>query len=158
MQVSWKCDLENVASVKIPDPVEQFEWHFQVLCSSCHEVHDKLVSFNANDRVSIPGSRGEANFVWKCSFCGRPGSANIEPKSIKSYEQEKNGQMQPLVVVECRGMEVVSWKCIGEFFVVAESGSIFESVDLGENEWADFDERSGESLSIFEISSEVTKV
>ena len=32
-----------------------------------------------------------------------------------------------------------------------ESGSVFEDVDLSEGDWADYDERSGESTMISEI-------
>ena len=39
-----------------------------------------------------------------------------------------------------------------------ESGSVFEDVDLTELEWADYDERSGESTVISEIEVQFVTV
>lgn len=38
--------------------------------------------------------------------------------------------------------------------VRAKSGTVWEDVDLSDKEWADYDERSGESVSIMELQWE----
>jgi hypothetical protein len=41
--------------------------------------------------------------------------------------------------------------------VTANSGSVFEDVDLHEPEWVEYDETGGESLEIMELTSRITK-
>lgn len=85
----------SVTALKPVDtPENPYYYTFRVKCTSCHEEHPNWVSFNrfvrATDRHArqrvfihcfmltnmsiqeqheIPGSRGEANFVWKCRLC-----------------------------------------------------------------------------------------
>jgi len=39
------------------------------MCTSCREEHPKVVSFNQKEEHELSGSRGSANFVWRCSNC-----------------------------------------------------------------------------------------
>lgn len=61
-------------------------------------------------------------------------------------------QFVPMVAFECRGLEPVSYRP-DVFIVKSKSGATFEA-DLSEGEWADFDEKLNESISIMGISSE----
>lgn len=54
-------------------------------------------------------SRGTAHFVWRCSECSRDSSAKFEPV-IKSYSAESNGQLAPLLVMDCRGLEFIGFE------------------------------------------------
>lgn len=93
----------------------------------------------------------------------RESSAKFDTSSpVKPYTSE-NGQLQPILVLECRGLELTGfdprvcrldqsppsvlltsyhlqgiWKCEG-----AESGTKFDEVDLVDGEWNDYDEKVG---------------
>lgn len=82
-------DLQNrVSGLRPTDtPENPYYYTFRVQCTSCHETHPNWVSFNRfvshppnfsedvltifgiQEQHEIPGSRGEANFVWKCRLC-----------------------------------------------------------------------------------------
>ena len=94
-------------------------------------------------------------------LCGRENSIDILPESIASYNMSDNNRFKTLVVFDCRGLEPVDfsprdgWKARGwkegEEEEGRESGTVFDEVDLTDREWADYDERSGESTLLSEI-------
>lgn len=73
----------------------------------------------------MSGSRGEANFVWKCKNCKvsiitidqrphpniiqREHSANIK-EAPKPYEQGEPPKAQKIIEFDCRGLEFVEFK------------------------------------------------
>jgi hypothetical protein len=85
-----------------------------------------------------------------CKFCkSSPGTIDIIWKSLHAYSDERNGQFQPLVQIECRGWEPREFipsngifKCRG-----SESNTPFNEVDLSED-WAEYDEKAKESVEI----------
>lgn len=46
-----------------------FFYTFKVQCTSCREVHPNHVTVNRFEMNEQSGSKGEANFVWKCKNC-----------------------------------------------------------------------------------------
>ncbi|KAI7899986.1 uncharacterized protein BX663DRAFT_488735 [Cokeromyces recurvatus] len=151
-----KADLENVTGLS---PVDNYEWHFKIECTSCHEVDESWISFNQQDEYEMNSSRGSANLVMRCKFCKRDMSAQFEPSfKVKGYEIEKNGEFQQIAQFDCRGLELVdfqpreSWTAKG-----AESDTIFEDIDLTEGEWAEYDEKSGEPVGISNIEVQFKK-
>lgn len=46
-----------------------FFYTFKVQCTSCRETHPNLVSISRFEVNQVSGSKGEANFVWKCKNC-----------------------------------------------------------------------------------------
>ena len=100
------------------------------------------------------------------------------PESIAKYNIEDNNKHKSIAAFDCRGLEPVDfsprngWRvsCLAnddsltyrKILQVSgwkededgegrESGTLFEDVDLSEGDWADYDERSGESTMISEI-------
>lgn len=75
----------------------------------------------------MSGSRGEANFVWKCKNCKvrrefrihhllftakiiqRESSATIQA-APKPYEQSEPAKSRPVLEFDCRGLEFVGFK------------------------------------------------
>jgi hypothetical protein len=59
----------------------------------------------------MPGSRGIANFVMKCAFCGDQGSVSFHPKSFTPATASDPSELvsQVLATLECRGLEIVGW-------------------------------------------------
>ena len=41
----------------------------KISCTSCREEHPKPVTISLKDEAEISGSKGTANFVWRCSNC-----------------------------------------------------------------------------------------
>lgn len=63
------------------------------------------------------------------------------------------------MVFDCRGIEPVEF-APGEGWVAkaAESGNVFNNVDLSEKEWVDYDEKQKESVGVYEFESQFVKV
>merc|ERR1711874_931111 len=109
----------------------------------------------------LKGGRGQASSLVKCKMCSRENSIDIIPDSVASYNMEDNNQFKTMVVFDCRGLEPVEfaprngWKARGykedDDGEGSETGSTFGDVDLSEKEWADYDEKSGESTVISEM-------
>ncbi|KAM3079569.1 hypothetical protein ACMFMG_005984 [Clarireedia jacksonii] len=100
----------------------------------------------------MSGSRGEANFVWKCKSC----------KAIKAppipYQAASPPTRQKIAEFDCRGLELVEFKPEGEWLATgAESGTKFTAIDLTEGEWFDYDEKAGEEVSIKDLNWEIRR-
>ena len=61
------------------------------------------------ERNEMSGSRGEANFVWKCKNCKRESSATIRvgPDAYKISEPPK---LAKIIEFDCRGLEFTDFK------------------------------------------------
>lgn len=69
------------------------------------------------DTNEISGSRGEANFVWRCKNCKRESSASIKaaPTPFVAASDEEGGgrgpdKAQRIIEFDCRGLEFVEFK------------------------------------------------
>lgn len=62
--------------------------------------------YQENNEMS--GSRGEANFVWKCKNCKRESSASIIAAPT-AYEQTEPAKKQKIIQFDCRGLEFVEF-------------------------------------------------
>jgi len=89
-------------------------------------------------------------------MCKRESSAKFDPAfPTKTYSAESNEQLAPFVILDCRGLEFIgfeprgTWKCVG-----LESGTVFDNVELVENEWFDYDEKAALPVSVSNIEGE----
>jgi Eukaryotic protein of unknown function (DUF866) len=57
----------------------------------------------------LSGSRGEANFVWKCKNCKRESSASIKAAPTV-YAQQSPPNPKNIIEFDCRGLEFVEFK------------------------------------------------
>jgi len=151
LQLSIKAELENVTDLQPAN--NDFEFFFKVKCNSCNETHPKFVSLNRVEQREVANGKGStAHFVWRCGLCKRESSAKFESTPTTPYNAE-NAQFQPLLVIECRGLEFTDfdprgiWKCIGV------KGSPFPEVDLTEKEWNDYDEKAALPVGISDFGS-----
>ncbi|RKL23833.1 hypothetical protein BFJ68_g994 [Fusarium oxysporum] len=63
-------DLQGVTNLRPDDTQDNPFWYmFKVQCTSCRETHANHVGVNRFETNEMSGSRGEANFVWKCKNC-----------------------------------------------------------------------------------------
>jgi len=156
--LSIKADLENVTDL-VPAS-DSFEYFFQVKCTSCNEVHPKLVSVNRVEERDVSSGKGNtAHFVWRCGLCKRESSAKFEPSSVpQPYSADANGQFAPFLTIDCRGLEFVGfdprgiWRCAG-----IESGTKFDEVDLEEGEWVDYDEKAALPVGVSNVENQWTR-
>ncbi|KAG9752427.1 DUF866-domain-containing protein, partial [Aureobasidium melanogenum] len=91
-----------------------FYYTFKVQCTSCREVHPNWVSVSRFEQNEVSGSRGEANFVWKCKNCKREHSATIK-EAPKPYTHSDTPKAQKIIEFDCRGLEFVEFKPDGEW-------------------------------------------
>ncbi|KAI4737804.1 DUF866-domain-containing protein [Aureobasidium sp. EXF-12298] len=125
-----------------------FYYTFKVQCTSCREVHPNWVSVSRFEQNEMSGSRGEANFVWKCRNCKREHSASIK-EAPKSYTHSDTPKAQKIIEFDCRGLEFVEFKPDGEWKATGvESNTKFDAIDLTEGDWYDYDEKASEEVSI----------
>lgn len=83
----WLTPQRRVTNLRPLDTQDNPFWYmFKVQCTSCREIHGNFVGVNrfvscsqtrccidantwSQETNDISGSRGEANFVWKCKNC-----------------------------------------------------------------------------------------
>ncbi|KAK0651452.1 hypothetical protein B0T16DRAFT_403959 [Cercophora newfieldiana] len=151
-------ELEGVTNLRPNDTQENPFWYtFKVQCTSCRETHPKPIAVSRFENNEMSGSRGEANFVWRCKNCKRESSASITAAPT-AYEHSEPAKPRKILEFDCRGLEFTEFIPEGEWLVEgAESGSKFTAVDLSEGEWFDYDEKSGEEVSIKELNWEINR-
>ncbi|KAF4494900.1 DUF866 domain [Fusarium agapanthi] len=138
-------DLQGVTNL-LPDDTQDnpFWYMFKVQCTSCRETHPNHVGVNRFETNEMSGSRGEANFVWKCKNCKRESSASVKAGPFP-YEQTEPAKPQKILEFDCRGLEFTEFKAEGEWLAEGvETGTKFTGIDLEEGEWFEYDEKSNE--------------
>ncbi|KAK6531812.1 hypothetical protein TWF694_002979 [Orbilia ellipsospora] len=158
MFLALTAELTGVTNLRPNDsPENPYYYTFTVQCTSCRETHPNPVSFSKYDTSEMSGSRGEANFVWKCKNCKREHSANIKSNATP-YPQSSPAKRQNIIELECRGLEFLEFKPEGEFLCEGiESGTKFTSVEVSDGEWFDYDEKAGEEVSIQNLNWEIRR-
>lgn len=158
--LNLKANLQGLTDLAPVDTDDSpFEYTFLIQCTSCREQHDKEITINRLEQHDLPGSRGEANFVFKCKSCGHLANASITRTSKNyTFEDSEEGKKVAILDVECRGMELVKFIPQGDFQCKgAESSTKFEEIDLTEGEFYDYDDNKGEEVSITEVEWEIAR-
>ncbi|KAF4343394.1 DUF866 domain protein [Fusarium beomiforme] len=140
-------DLQGVTNLRPDDTQDNPFWYmFKVQCTSCRETHANHVGVNRFENNEMSGSRGEANFVWKCKNCKRESSASVKAGPVP-YEQTEPAKPQKILEFDCRGLEFTEFKAEGEWLAEGvETGTKFTGIDLEEGEWFEYDEKSNEEV------------
>ncbi|EOD46069.1 putative duf866 domain-containing protein [Neofusicoccum parvum UCRNP2] len=158
LALTLTAELEGVTGLLPTDTAEKpFYYTFKVQCTSCRETHPNWVSVSRHEQNEVSGSRGEANFVWRCKNCKREHSANITA-APNAYSQQLPPKRQNIITFDCRGLEFVEFKPDGEWQATGvESGTKFEAIDLTEGDWFDYDEKAGEEVSVKDMKWEIVR-
>ncbi|KAK3293224.1 uncharacterized protein B0H64DRAFT_208310 [Chaetomium fimeti] len=156
--LTLSAELEGVTNLRPHDTQEKnFFYTFKVQCTSCRETHPNPIAVNRFETNEMSGSRGEANFVWKCKNCKRESSATIKAAPIP-YEQTEPAKARKILEFDCRGLEFTEFIPEGEWLVDGiESNTKFEGVELVEGEWFDYDEKAGEEVSIKDLKWDIVR-
>jgi len=152
-------ELNGVTKLRPIDTEDKPFWYtFTVQCTSCRETHPKPVAVNRFETNEMSGSRGEANFVWKCKNCKREATASIK-LGPNPYEQAEPATRQSILEFDCRGLEFTAFSPEGEWLADGiDSGTKFEGIDcLGEGEWFDYDEKANDEVSIKDLKWEIRR-
>ncbi|KAI5458043.1 hypothetical protein BGZ63DRAFT_363547 [Mariannaea sp. PMI_226] len=151
-------ELTGVTNLRPNDTEENPFWYtFKVQCTSCRETHGNYVGVSRFETNEMSGSRGEANFVWKCKNCKRESSANFK-SSPTAYEQTEPAKPHKVIEFDCRGLEFIEFKPEGEWLADGlDSGTKFTGIELLEGEWFDYDEKASEEVSINELKWEIRR-
>ncbi|POY70797.1 hypothetical protein BMF94_6209 [Rhodotorula taiwanensis] len=164
LAVSIKAQLEALTDLKPAG--EDFNWMFKVKCTSCREEHPNWVGIDATETRDISGSRGEANLVWRCQMCKREHTVSFDESfkrgsAVYTFEDSEEQRFAKLAVLECRGCELTEFDTNGVWTAKgAESGTVFDEVELSNesgNEWSDYDEKAGTSVSIMEVETKIAR-
>ncbi|KAL8365521.1 hypothetical protein RB595_004372 [Gaeumannomyces hyphopodioides] len=134
-----------------------FWYTFKVQCTSCRETHANWVGVSRFEANEMSGSRGEANFVWKCKNCKRESSASIKAAPT-AYEASEPAKPRKILEFDCRGLEFTEFKPEGNWMAEgAESGTKFTEIDLTEGEWFEYDEKAGDEVSIKDLKWDIQR-
>ncbi|KAH6885798.1 hypothetical protein B0T10DRAFT_491645 [Thelonectria olida] len=151
-------ELTGVTNLRPNDSEENPFWYmFKVQCTSCRETHGNYVGICRFETNEMSGSRGEANFVWRCKNCKRESSASFK-SSPTAYEQTEPAKSQKIIEFDCRGLELMDFKPEGEWLADGvDSGTKFKEIELVEGDWYDYDEKAGEEVSINDLKWEIRR-
>ncbi|KAL9127712.1 MAG: hypothetical protein Q9217_003463 [Psora testacea] len=174
LALALTADLAGVTDLlPVDTPDEPYFYTFKVQCTSCREVHPTWVSISRYESNEISGSKGEANFVWRCKTCKRESTANIRNAPC-TYTQASPPQTRNIIEMDCRGIEFTEFKADvrtaltfqwylanvaqGEWTAKGlDSPTKFNGIDLQEGEWFDYDEKTSEEVSIREVKWEIRR-
>ena len=140
-----KADLENISSLKLVDG-------FALQLDVENEAGERKtgVTVSSTDSEELEGSRGDANFVMRWAKGAQQAYIKIVPvkKVDGTYKADNTGKLVTLLGLECRGLTVTKWHIGADFDATSVGGTIFNGVDLSENEWADYDDQNGNDASV----------
>ncbi|KAH7133241.1 hypothetical protein B0J13DRAFT_96689 [Dactylonectria estremocensis] len=156
--LALNAELAGVTNLRPDDTEDNPFWYmFKVQCTSCRETHANYVGVNRFDTNEMSGSRGEANFVWKCKNCKRESTASIKAAPV-AYKQGEPPKSQKIIEFDCRGLEFTEFKPEGDWLADGlETSTRFTGVELVDGEWYDYDEKANDEVSIKEMKWEIRR-
>ncbi|CAI4057490.1 hypothetical protein N7582_000873 [Saccharomyces uvarum] len=168
---------ENVAKVSIENTNEsRAEFTFDLQCTSCRELHDSKIMINSFEEHAMPSSKGTASFLMKCKFCSKELSVSVatfeseyvidqndeawakikEIRKKHGLSKVKEDSFVPLSL-DCRGCELIRFYPDNLIFEISLSSGKMMSCQLEDNELYDYDDDSGEEVTMTEFSSSFVK-
>ncbi|KAK9381162.1 uncharacterized protein V2V93DRAFT_368495 [Kockiozyma suomiensis] len=159
LALALSAELTGVTDLHPIDTQEEpYVYSFKVQCTSCREIHPNFVELTSWETHDLSGSRGEANFVWRCKSCRRESSASFKSKP-QPYTLEDSGKLKNIIELETRGLEFLEFKVEGAWSCRSSENekTKFEEIDLQEGEWFEYDEKAGEEVMITDIKWEIRR-
>lgn len=107
----------------------------------------------------LEGSKGQANYVYKCKLCERTSNIEYCKNTCKPYTNESE-DWQTIATFECRGMELITF-FPGDAFGCkgADSGTLFgslhgeDAIEFDSGDWCGFDEDANETVGVYGLKS-----
>ncbi|XP_009984972.1 PREDICTED: UPF0587 protein C1orf123 homolog, partial [Tauraco erythrolophus] len=132
-------------------------------CGNCGEVSEKWQYLRLMDSAPLKGGRGSATMVQKCKLCSRENSivhnrCTLVMMLMKETAKPPDILSQTIKPYNCRGLEPVDFQPQAGFAAEgAESGTPFNDINLLEKDWNDYDEKTKESVGIYEVTHKFVK-
>lgn len=141
--------LENVTNFTIgPD----FKFFMKFKCDNCNAESENDMAFPLEANVPILNGKANVNLSFKCKECKRPSTVNILDGSLRPYTADDDLTFKPFIEMDCRGCSPISFSPLANFACKnVESGRQFTEVDLSSDDWADYDEASGQTVGVYEF-------
>jgi hypothetical protein len=158
-----KAELENVASVKlrreanlcfdVKNPLSDFEVREKVVLNSSETLDQEENAREPPHHFSLKWEGSKKSSILTILDEKEAKTALKKKKGVKvpsSYDIDDSGNWGAILAVECRGLEPTAFFPMGDDFVIeSKGGSMFtEDVELGEGDWADYDEENDGTLNI----------
>ncbi|KFQ94081.1 UPF0587 protein C1orf123, partial [Nipponia nippon] len=153
-----RATLENITRLRAEG--EDFRWYLKLKCGNCGEVSEKWQYLRLMDSAPLKGGRGSATMVQKCKLCSRENSIDILSQTIKPYNTKTEDQRQLKTVAKHTSKFRVKGFLQGQARFAAEgaeSGTPFNDINLLEKDWNDYDEKTKESVGIYEVTHKFVK-
>ena len=146
-------EMEAVDKFEVPSDTT---WTFDIKQGAGDE-EKKGVVIDPDEEDEVPNTKNTvANLVVK--FPGDKSHSYlrvIKPGELKGLvtqpitgEDAQKSKMVPIAAFECRGLEPTRWYPTGPYTVTSISGTTYEDVDLRNEEWCEYDEKSGEAMTL----------
>ncbi|KFO76896.1 UPF0587 protein C1orf123, partial [Cuculus canorus] len=156
-----RATLENITRLRAEG--EDFRWYLKLKCGNCGEVSEKWQYLRLMDSVPLKGGRGSATMVQKCKLCSRENSIEILSQTIKSYNVITFFKHVSMIIFIIFLVQLILKNflqlCLQAGFAAegAESGTPFNDINLLEKDWNDYDEKTKESVGIYEVTHKFIK-
>ncbi|KFQ45187.1 UPF0587 protein C1orf123, partial [Nestor notabilis] len=151
-----RATLENITRLRAEG--EDFRWYLKLKCGNCGEVSEKWQYLRLLDSAPLKGGRGSATMVQKCKLCSRENSIDILSQTIKPYNAEDSEKFKTIVEKNCFSIFPAKKASLLWFAAEgAESGTPFNDINLLEKDWNDYDEKTKESVGIYEVTHKFVK-
>merc|ERR1712228_608053 len=109
------------------------------------EEKRERVTVDPTEETEVPNSAAKANFLVKFGGSKHAATMNVVTMTRKTAHRELKkhtlseyssaaGDMQPIVVFDCRGLEPTKWHPNMTVEVHCPTGTVFKDVDLSEAE------------------------
>ncbi|KAL9655302.1 hypothetical protein ABK040_009075 [Willaertia magna] len=150
--------LQGLEKVTIDSPTS-FQWRLKLKCSNCGFENPKQIFISEEEQVEklVKSGTGTTNLNYTCSECKRHSTVDIIPGTFKEYTTSE--KWMPLIQFDTRGVDLMKWEPEGKEGLIGISNeeTNFE-IDLENGEYYDYDEESGQEVSITNIETRFTKV
>lgn len=144
-------EAEGVASLKIQDGACI---GLKFSCGSCREEGKKFVVLDPSAECEVDGG-GIRHLAYKCSFCDSLITANL--LSVGKYvfassNEDEDNEVEEggsLFTIDVRRGEPIAMKMDDQWVATSTKGIEFQA-DLSQD-WCEYDEKNGESLSLLGV-------
>eukprot|EP01071_Lankesteria_metandrocarpae_P013367 Lankesteria_metandrocarpae@DN7110_c0_g1_i1.p1 len=153
-----KATVENVESIQLP---AEYTFCLDVKHSTGEEVRER-VTLSRDVSTEVPNTRASANFLVKWRGTNRHATiVFVNATSKKNMNDRWTSATQsttPLVILDCRGLDVIGAHMGGTFIVNTSRGKSFADADFADGDWAEFDVDSGQPINVYNATFVVAQV
>ena len=111
---------------------------------------------SSNDEQPLENSRGTAHFLLKWPGDKKQSYLTIlDPANPIPYTEQDSGKFKVILSFECRGLEINAWKPHADFAVTSTGGTKWDSVDLSELDWSEYDDENELAVNILSLEYKI---